>query len=344
MARHGGYVKRVDLASVRIRELEPVRTRYRGAEILSFPSPGGGQEVVEALNILETFPSSFLATDSIERLQVMADAHRIAQFDRLRTDSGRVGWSPTGPPQLSKEFATQRASLITPGRALPAEELAPPSRDPTVGEQTTQVTVVDRHGNSVSLTQTLCKIYGNATATPGLGFPYSACLEYLDYENPQSPTFLRPRATFPTSMAPTIVREGQFFRMALGGPGSDRVPATVTTVISNVVDRQMGIRDAVAAPRTFWNSAHDPPRFCLEIAGSITSHDAAILREFGYNDMYVLRYSNASVGQFAFFGAVNAVAYDSRTGEFTGVADPRRAGFAVGPRVAAESVQPLRAP
>ena len=32
----------------------------------------------------------------------------------------------------------------------------------------------------------------------------------------------------------------------------------------------------------------------------------------------------------------NAVAYNSRTGVFTGVGDPRRNGFAVGPRVVAE--------
>jgi len=34
---------------------------------------------------------------------------------------------------------------------------------------------------------------------------------------------------------------------------------------------------------------------------------------------------------------VNVAAYDPNTGVFTGVGDPRRDGFAVGPRVAAVS-------
>jgi len=39
-----------------------------------------------------------------------------------------------------------------------------------------------------------------------------------------------------------------------------------------------------------------------------------------------------------------AISHDARTGEFTGIADPGRAGFSVGSRVTAESEQSLWTP
>jgi gamma-glutamyltranspeptidase/glutathione hydrolase len=204
-----------------------------------------------------------------------------------------------------------------------------------MGEHTTHVSVVDRHGNAVALSQTLCRQYGAKVATPGLGFPYNSCLEFFDFENPGSPYFMRPRARYATTMAPTIVRrDGRI--MVLGSAGSDRIPPSVVDVISNVIDRDMGIRDAVVAPRVLWNSAHDPPRICIEITDPITKKDADRLQSFGFDDMFRLEFPPVPRADLAFFGGVNVVLYDSSTGVFSGVGDPRRSGFAEGPRAVAD--------
>jgi gamma-glutamyltranspeptidase/glutathione hydrolase len=204
-----------------------------------------------------------------------------------------------------------------------------------MGEHTTQVSVADRRGNAVSLTQTLCRQYGAKVSTPGLGFPYNSCLEFFDFEHPGSPFFVRPRGRYTSTMAPTIVRrDGEL--LVLGSAGSDRIPPSVTEVISNVIDRHMSIRDAVVAPRVLWNSAHDPHRICLEIADPITKRDADRLQSFGFEHMYRLEYPPIPLSDSAFFGGVNAVLYDPTTAIFSGVGDPRRNGFAFGPRTVAE--------
>ena len=334
MQANGGYLRKVDLARYRVPEAAPLRTRYREAEILAFPPPGGGGEVVETLNILETFPGTFIAEHSPERLHVMIEATRLAQADHGGASASAN--TPFGSSNLGAAHAHERAALITPGRAIPDDRLGPRGTASVLGEHTTQISVVDRDGNVVSLTQTLCRQYGSKVAAPGLGFIYNSCLEFLDFEDPQSPIYLRPGGTFPTNMAPTIVRTPRQV-IALGSAGSDRIPPAICDVITNVVDRHLGIRDAVVAPRAIWNSAHDPGRLCIEVARPIGQSDVKRLRRMGFDTMYVLGYPPDPVSDAAFFGGVNAAAFDSSTGVFTGVGDPRRDGFAEGPRVAAVS-------
>ena len=125
--------------------------------------------------------------------------------------------------------------------------------------------------------------------------------------------------------------------MVLGSAGSDRIPASVVEVISNVVDRDMGIRDAVVAPRVLWNSAHDPTRICIEITDPITKNDADMLQSFGFPNMFRLEFPAEPFGDLAFFGGVNAVLYEPATGIFSGVGDPRRSGYAEGPMAVSNS-------
>lgn len=265
---------------------------------------------------------------------MLIEAFRIAQADHGSWVASDRGPSIFAPPHLGAAHASERAKMITPGRAIPTEALKNSDLRSILGEHTTHLSVIDRDGNVVSITQTLCRQFGGKVATPGLGFPYNCCLQFLDFENSANPYYLRPNGIYPTSMAPTIVRS-EHGVMALGSAGSDRIPPSVTEVISNVVDRGMGLRDAVAAPRVLWNIASEPPRYCLEIAGATTEADADALTAMGFEHRYLLHYPPDPLSDSAFFGGVNAVAYDSSRGEFFGVADPRRSGFALGPRTLA---------
>jgi len=331
MARNGGFLSRTDLALVRVRECRPLRSSYRDVELLTFPPPGGGDQVVEALNILETRPREFLAEDSVERLHLLIEAYRIAQADQTLQAPRNGGNSFFDPPNLSKIHAKERARLITPGHAIPETTLDPRAVAKPTGEHTVQVSVADRHGNMVSLTQTLGRLFGNKVATPGLGFPYSVFLESFDYEDPTSSAFLRAKSPCRSDMAPTIVLQDGVPVLALGSAGSNLIPTIVTEVISNVVDRRMGVRDAVVAPRTLWGG-HDPVQVQIEIAAPQTDTDADGLLSMGFPDVHRLYFPPEAI-PLARFGAVNAVAYDPQTGRFTGVGDARRNGYAAGPRV-----------
>lgn len=332
----GGFIRPADLALVRPQEIQPIRSTYRHTDIISYPWPGGGGEVARALDILEFFPPELMKSQTVEGLHVKIEVSRLALADTALSDhqpSSRgfgIGFSS------AQNSALDRANLITPGRAIAEDAIQLSFGRARMGEHTTHVSVVDRWGSAVSLTQTLCRQHGTKLATPGLGFPYNSCLEFFDYEDSASPFFLRPRARYSTTMAPTIVRFDRGL-IVLGSAGSDRIPGSITEVVSNVIDRGLGIRDAVTAPRVLWNSAHDPHRVCIEIADWITSDDADTLQSWGFEHMFRLEYPATPAGDSAFFGGVNAALLDSTTGVFTGVGDPRRSGFALGPRVIAEA-------
>jgi len=331
MISRGAAVRRSDLARVRVKEVNPLHTTYRGFDVFTFPQPGGGAGVVAALNLLENFSSESLAEDSAERQHVFIEAIRIAAAD-ARAASGphtKFGLDP-----LSKSHARDRTGLIQPGRVIPQELLVastPPECEPA-GESTTHLSVADVHGNVVSLTQTLGRAFGSKIATPGLGFPYNGFLESYNFDKPQCPDYPKPNSPIRTDMAPTIVLKDGILVAALGSPASNAIPAVITQVISNMIDRGMGIGDAVTAPRVLWGGGKHP-RPSIEVTGPITRDVVDALVKMGYDKVSALHYPAAPNRAMVIYGGVNAVAYDPDTGRFSGVGDPRRYGFAMGPRV-----------
>jgi gamma-glutamyltranspeptidase/glutathione hydrolase len=333
MIRGGSFLRRSDLAMARVHIVRPHHTTYRGFDVFTFPFLGGAA-VVSILNILETYPTGFLAEDSTERHQAFIEAFRISAVDAPLATLQQRG---AGIDPLSKRSARQRATLIVPGRAIPEEALSGPT-DPSCssgGESTVQITVADSHGNVVSMTQTLGRSFGAKAATLGLGFPFNNFLApYVD-DKPHCPGYLRPYMPLTTDMAPTIVlKDGQLFA-ALGSPGSNKIPGVISTVISNMVDRGMSLREAVAAPRVLWGGLPDVSLF-IEVVEPITGTDVKNFEDMGYAAITPLHYPPRGKTKAGDFGAVNAVAFDPDTGEFSGVGDPRRWGSAMGPRVVAE--------
>ncbi len=335
MRRHGGFLRRSDLVRTRTRIRAPLTVDYRGVTVHAFPPPGAGPAVVQTLEILKEFSSELLAEDSPTRHHVLLEASRIALVDGRR--AAAMNDSPWGwPAEDAAGRAAEWARAITPGRRLPREVLGPqpdPSCAASVGESTTQVSVVDSEGNVVSLTQTIGQSFGAAVATPGLGFPYNALLEAFNFDRPECPGFLRPGTLIETDMSPTIALRGNQLLVALGSPGSNRIPAIVATVLSHMIDRGMALDEAVAAPRVLWGGVTGLRAF-LEIAPPVTGAVADELEGWGFEGMTRVVFP-PDVTELVKLGGVNAVAFDPATGEYVGVVDPRRGGLAEGPRAVA---------
>jgi gamma-glutamyltranspeptidase/glutathione hydrolase len=320
---------------VRPREVIPLHTSYRGFDVYTLPPQSGGAGLVMALNLLETYPSDFLAEDTAERHHVFLDTFRIAAADAQMVSNRHR--SPASDP-LSKAHARDRAVLIVPGKAISKATLAPHvnSECETQGESTTHVSVADNQGNVVSLTQTLSRSFGAKVATPGLGFPYNSLLESFNFDKPQCPGYLQPLIPCPTDIAPTIVfAEDGSLPAALGTPGSDLIPSIIVNVISNLVDRGMGLVEAVIAPRVLFGGVKALAPY-IEVTTPITDPDLDVLEAAGHIPVERLHYPQVTACA-VYFGGVNAVGWDAQDMTFVGVGDGRRWGSAQGARVAADS-------
>ena len=329
MIANGGWVRRGDLAQIQAVITEPVRGRYRGLEVLSFPLPARGAAVVEALGILDRFPSESLRADSADRLHLLIEASRLAH-----ADSTPLQRPPRTPDELAADgrHVAERAGLIRLDRALTAQEIsATPLSTLSVGG-TTQVSVADGAGNMVSLTQTLGSTFGGLVGTANFGFAYNNLLSGFEYNDPRRWRYLRPFQAPMTGMAPTILlNEGRPY-LAVGSAGSDHIPAVIVNIVSNLVDRGMPLCEAMTAARVIWGGPPEDPVY-LELVDPITEPHADVLRERGFVAQHRQTYPAEPLAPTQFGGA-NAVLVDPADGTLIGAGDPRRQGIPLAPRAA----------
>ena len=127
MRRNGGLLSSQGLAEYEAQVLEPVRTFYRGYEMLGSPVPAGTITHLQTLNILESFNlSRLVAHGSAEHLHLFTEAARHAFADRYSF----LGDPDFGPVPLdgvlSAEYAREVARSSRPSGEVPG--LSRPNR------------------------------------------------------------------------------------------------------------------------------------------------------------------------------------------------------------------------
>ena len=262
----GGILSADDFRAYRVRELEPVRCRYRGYDILSAPPPSsGGTTLCLALKVLEGYPLGAWGFQSAATLHHMAEALRRAFVDRntLLGDPDFV----TNPLSrlLSPGYAEALRSRIQADRAAPSATLGWPSLPPEQ-PQTTHYSVIDAAGNAVAVTTTLNGSFGARVVAGGTGILLNNEMDDFSVK-PGAPNLyglvqghanaIAPGKRPLSSMTPTLVsREGRPV-LVIGSPGGPRIITSVLQVILNLVDHGMAIDAAIAAPRIHHQSLPD---------------------------------------------------------------------------------------
>ena len=321
MEARGGLMTQADLASYRPRRRAPIRTTYRGHEVISMPpSSSGGTALVQMLNILEGYDLAESGFGSAGTVHLMAEAMRRAFADRAR-HLGDPEFNPAMPlPRLvSKPYADYLRTTIRRDRASSS---SPASFEwPTEGEETTHLSVVDADRQAVSLTYTLEQLYGSKIVVPGAGFllnnemgDFNAGPGLTDAAGKigTDPNLAAPGKRMLSSMTPTIVaKEGRLF-MVTGSPGGRTIINTVLQTIVNVIDFGMNVQEAVDAPR--FHHQWLPDQIRHERYG-LSPDTIALLESRGHR-----------VGPSASQGAAQAIRYDVATDLLEGAPDRRRAG------------------
>ncbi len=323
LVARGGFLRRTDLALVRPIEREPLRVRYRVVEVLRFPAPGGGPALAGALRILAEFPPALAGGEGADASFLRAEACRVAMHDAdaaaLQPHSG----APT------RDQARRRAAQIRLERIIPESELGPLVTLLPWDRDTTHLSVADAQGNVVSLTQTIGRSFGAATATPGLGFPYNSVLEAAATPDDARAAMVHPGGAVRTTMAPTIVlRDGRPW-LALGSVGTGRIVPSIVEVLARVVDGGLPLGGAVTAPRVLWGHENER-KIYAEMVPPVTDQLVEELERRGFLDVYRMNYPGDPMNVAA-FGGVNALLIEPGTGLSIGVADPRRDGAACAP-------------
>ena len=115
-------------------------------------------------------------------------------------------------------------------------------------EHTTHVCAVDRDRNAVSVTLTLGNLFGSHVVVPGTGIVLNDMMLLFD-PRPGQANSIASGKWQATPVAPTLLLDRGRLRAAVGTPGGRRIPTAIAQVIVNLVDRKLGMQDAIAAPR-----------------------------------------------------------------------------------------------
>ena len=317
MERGGGLISHADLAGYTPIWREPIRISYRGYSILSMPpASSGGVTLAMILNIMEGY-GTLPPFGSSALLHREAEAMRRAFIDR-NTYLGDPAFVKMPLARLtSKEYAATQRATIDLSHATPT-----PPFDPTLhdGTSTTHFSVVDAEGNAVSCTTTLNDSYGSAVAVSGAGFLLNDQMDDFTTAVGKPNGYglvqgeanaIQPGKRMLSAMTPSIVLDsaGRLL-MVVGTPGGPTIITQVYHVISNVIDHQMPLPQAVEAPRMHHQALPDAIR--LERNG-FTPATITALEALGHAVEYRGRW-----------GDVEAI-IRTATG-WQGVSDPRLGG------------------
>lgn len=229
-----------------------------------------------------------------------------AAFDPYGADA-RAGGLPTGAggdvPAVARADADR-------GRDVQGES----------GGETTHLSVVDSEGNAVALTQTNSSLFGSGARVRGF-FLNNSGFDFGDAEEPEggeggpdagaggdspSPEWRTRRST----IAPTIVMDGDDVRMVVGAPGGGRIPTAIVQAMVYDLDYGMDPLSAIRMPRIFPTPSE--PRVQLE--GGFSAETLAAARAMGYEPA-ALSFGYARLYMIARDGAA-----------WVGASDPRHDG------------------
>jgi gamma-glutamyltranspeptidase/glutathione hydrolase len=331
MKENGGVLRKEDFARYEAKLRVPLRTGYRGYEILGFPPPSsGGVHVAQILNVLETF--DLAAKSPMDRQHIIAEAMKLAFADRAHW-LGDPDFAKVPRGLISTEYAAALAARIDPSKAttVPSHGEPPKAQEDIFGDtlkHTTHLSAADAEGNWVALTQTVNTAFGSKVIVPGTGVILNDEMDDFAVAPGVPNAFklvgaeanaIAPGKRPLSSMSPTIVLEGDDGDpiLSIGAAGGPTIISQTLQNLVNILDLKMGVGDAIAAPRLHHQWSPDE----LRIEKGFGEEIIKALRERGHT---VKESGSAGIG------VSQGVMWDREAKSFRAAHDPRVPGKADG--------------
>jgi gamma-glutamyltranspeptidase/glutathione hydrolase len=314
--QNGGFLTMEDLRNNRAEWRDTIGMNYRGYKVVTASPPVTSWNALVRLGVMSRFDPAIWGHNSVAYLDTYARVTERAYWSRY--DYVRDPEIEPTPLDLllSEEYWAEEAAQISAQAAAssrPAPAFVSHNR-----EHTTHFVVADREGNVVSATQTIGNVFGSRVMPEGTGIWLNDSIAYATFEPEGNPLDVFPGRYRLVGVCPIVVVRGGKPVVAIGAQGGYLIPQTTPQMLMNVIDFDMDIQQAIAAARI---SFIEPDWIAAE--SGIPQPVRAELAALGHNVYVEPELGNAH-------GLT--VEYDAG-GEpvrFTGGADPRAAGAAIG--------------
>ena len=160
MAAHDGLISMEDLAQIPWPiERRPITCNFDGSRVFTFPPPGAGRTLIEMFNIISNIPEKYRYSENPQGAVILA--HVIRQAFRDRRDRP---FDPNFYAQVSKKRMLSVEYAKSMGRVIRKQIKS--------HGETSHLSVMDRWGNVVALTQSIERVFG-ACAAGSTGSKYA---------------------------------------------------------------------------------------------------------------------------------------------------------------------------
>jgi len=240
---HGGFLTLEDLESHRTEQTEAISVNYRGIDVYEHPPNGQGFAALLMLNIMECFDFTEFDSLSEERFHIMIEAKKLAYADLHQHCADPSFYKVPLDKLLSKEYAGERAKMISPSTAL--EDY---SSGLTLGSDTVYLCTADGDGNAVSFINSLYMGIGSGLVAPGTGIKLQN-RGHLFSLNPEHPNCYAPnKLPFHTIIPGALYKEDKLWG-CFGIMGGSHQAQAHAQFVSNLVDYKMLPQEAMDFPR-----------------------------------------------------------------------------------------------
>lgn len=322
----GGIITKEDLEKYEAKWRKPITFTYKNARIISMPPPSsGGICITQILKSIEPFNIGQYKHNSLEYIQLLAEAERRVYADRAYF-LGDPDFNTIPLETLSSsEYNDKRMSSFSWDKATSSSEVSHGNIEIIESDQTTHYSIIDQFGNAVAVTNTLNGGYGSKVYLEEGGFFLNNEMDDLSAK-PGDPNMfgligaeanaIEPEKRMLSSMTPTIVEVNGKLKMVLGSPGGSTIITSVLQNILNVLEFDMGMQESVSAKRFHHQWLPDEIKF----EPTFDTIHFTDLRKKGYK----IDQSNSRI-----LGKVDAILV-LPNGKLEGGADPRGDDKAVG--------------
>ncbi len=259
MQKHGGIITLEDLKNYEAVWRNPIVSTYKNLRVIGMPPPSsGGVCLAQIFKMIEPYELSEFGHNSLKSIQVITEAERRAYADRSFFLGDPDFNDIPIETLISAQYAAQRMENFSFEEATPSSEVEHGVIPGYESMETTHFSIVDQFGNAVALTTTLNGAYGSKLFADELGFFLNNEMDDFSVK-PGVPNMfgligaaankIEPQKRMLSSMTPTIVEKDGKLWMTVGTPGGSTIITSVLQTILNVADFDMGMQEAVDAPR-----------------------------------------------------------------------------------------------
>ncbi len=303
MKAHNGLIRLPDLANYQAIVTGTIQQRYKQYELNTVAAPSSaGLALVELLKIVEQIDLKRYPLNSGEYIHIFIEAIKMALADRTKflTELAEEKAIDFDVP-LSQE------NILTKSKGLDSLFACTPSNiiNSAVDIQSaSQISVVDKDGNAISVAQTLNQFFGSGITLDEYGVLFNNTMNNFSRE-PNLKNSIKPGNRPLVSLAPTIVLLNNKPFLVIGGSGGERSISTMAQIFINIVEYNLSLEAAINSPRFSYNYYDDT----IEMESRIQSEAIDFLKNLGHKILLKNSYD-------IYFGNIQAVLFDKNNLRF----------------------------